>query len=54
MERFLNYSKDFLKNEEGLTIVEYVVGAGAMIIGLSGLFTVVYGILTDEFDSIFD
>ncbi|MGC9462537.1 Flp family type IVb pilin [Vibrio genomosp. F10] len=53
MKHFLNVSKEFFANEEGLTVVEYVVGAGAMIIGLSGFFTVVYGILTDEFESVF-
>ncbi|MGF1719975.1 hypothetical protein L4D20_08015 [Vibrio kyushuensis] len=53
MNHFLYSIKEFLYDEEGLTVVEYIVGAGALIIGFSGLFTVIYGIITDEFDSIF-
>ncbi|TFH90023.1 Flp family type IVb pilin [Vibrio ouci] len=32
-----NISK-FMKDEEGLTVVEYVVGAGLLVAGLAGIF----------------
>ncbi|MGR5537418.1 Flp family type IVb pilin [Vibrio campbellii] len=39
MEKFTQAVKDFWNDEEGLTVVEYVVGAGLLVVGLSGLFT---------------
>ncbi|MGF1696780.1 hypothetical protein L4C54_14010 [Vibrio lamellibrachiae] len=54
MNHFLKTINEFIDDEEGLTFVEYLVGAGALIVGLSGLFTVFYGILSGEMGSIFD
>ncbi|MGD8116200.1 Flp family type IVb pilin [Vibrio sp. TRT 29B02] len=45
---------DFLKDEEGLTVVEYVVGAGLLVVGFAGLFVAFRGILTAEFSTIFN
>jgi len=45
--------KRFLDDEEGLTVVEYVVGAGLIVVGFAGLFVAFRGILTTEFASIF-
>lgn len=44
---------DFFKEEEGLTVVEYVVGAGLLVVGFSGIFIVFGELLTEQFASIF-
>jgi pilus assembly protein Flp/PilA len=31
---------DFFKDEEGLTVVEYVIGAALLVAGLTGIFNV--------------
>ena len=31
---------EFLNDEEGLTVVEYVIGAALLVAGLTGIFTV--------------
>lgn len=46
--------QEFLMDEEGLTVVEYVVGAGVMVAGFAGLFIAFRGILSDEFATIFN
>ncbi|GLT19531.1 hypothetical protein GCM10007938_33130 [Vibrio zhanjiangensis] len=43
----------FLADEEGLTVVEYVVGAGLIVVGFAGLFFAFRDILTAEFATIF-
>lgn len=43
----------FLCDEEGLTTVEYVVGAGLLVAGLAVFFAGYAGILTAEFASLF-
>lgn len=45
---------NFLLDEEGLTVVEYVVGAGLIVVGFAGLFIAFRGILTNEFATIFN
>ncbi|WP_204243969.1 Flp family type IVb pilin [Vibrio galatheae] len=45
---------DFLIDEEGLTVVEYVVGAGLVAIGLTILFLGFGGLVSEEFSTIFD
>lgn len=49
----LTYIKDFLKDDTGLTVVEYVVGAGLMVVGLAGLFIAFRDILIAEMSTIF-
>lgn len=44
---------DFLKDEEGLTVVEYIVGAGMLVVGFAGLFLAFRGLLTEQFASLF-
>lgn len=44
---------NFINDETGLTVVEYVVGAGVMLVGLSGLFLAFKDVLTEEFNSLF-
>ncbi|MCL9781432.1 hypothetical protein M9194_08330 [Vibrio sp. S4M6] len=43
----------FFSEEEGLTTVEYVVGAGLLVAGLAVFFAGYAGILTTEFASLF-
>ncbi|WP_375752959.1 Flp family type IVb pilin [Vibrio sp. HN007] len=38
MSKFINACKDFMNNEEGLTVVEYVVGAALLVAGLAAIF----------------
>jgi len=45
---------NFLKDEEGLTVVEYVVGAGMLVVGFAGIFVIFNGLLSDKFESFFD
>ena len=44
---------EFCRDEEGLTVVEYVVGAGLIVAGFAGLFIAIRGILSAEFATIF-
>lgn len=39
MNKFMQLTKDFINDEEGLTIVEYVLGAAALVIAVGGFFT---------------
>ena len=38
MSTLVNKITAFMKDEEGLTVVEYVVGAGLLVAGLAGIF----------------
>lgn len=33
MDKFLNNCKEFMKDEEGLTVIEYVIGAAGVFQG---------------------
>ena len=46
--------KAFLNDESGLTVVEYVVGAGLMVIVFSSVFVAFSDSLTSELSSIFE
>lgn len=39
MDKLMNNIKDFLNDEEGLTVIEYVIGAAMLVLGLSTIFT---------------
>ncbi|UPR48052.1 Flp family type IVb pilin [Vibrio cyclitrophicus] len=39
MDKFLNNFKEFMKDEEGLTVIEYVIGAAMLVLGLTTIFT---------------
>jgi len=54
MNNFMNKMKEFLNDEEGLTVVEYVVGAGLLVGGLSLVFNSLSTTLSDELGTIFD
>ncbi len=38
MNKLINSIQSFMKDEEGLTVVEYVVGAGLLVIALGVIF----------------
>lgn len=44
---------DFFRDEEGLTVIEYVVGAGFLVVGFSGIFIVFEELLSEQFRTIF-
>ena len=44
----------FFKDEEGLTVVEYVVGAGLIVIALAAVFENLGTLLQGELATIFD
>ncbi|MGC9462538.1 MULTISPECIES: Flp family type IVb pilin [Vibrio] len=54
MSNLVNLIKDFMNDEEGLTVVEYVVGAGLLVAGLAGIFGTFSDTLTTELGSVFD
>ncbi|MDG3087326.1 Flp family type IVb pilin [Vibrio hannami] len=39
MSKLINLCKEFMKDEEGLTVVEYVVGAALLVVGLAAIFS---------------
>ncbi|MGF1823089.1 Flp family type IVb pilin [Vibrio splendidus] len=39
MDKFLNNCKEFMKDEEGLTVVEYVIGAALLVLAITTVFT---------------
>lgn len=39
MNKFITHCKAFMQDEEGLTVVEYVVGAGLLVAGLTLIFS---------------
>ena len=53
MDKVLTQVKEFLKDEEGLTVVEYVVGAGLLVAGLTGIFTTFSSTLQTQLGSVF-
>lgn len=53
MNRVLINIQEFLKDEEGLTVVEYVVGAGLLVAGLTGIFTTFSSTLQTQLGLVF-
>lgn len=53
MSKLMNNITSFMQDEEGLTVVEYVVGAGLLVAGLAGIFGTFSGILEGELSTIF-
>jgi len=49
----LNQITRFIEDEEGLTVVEYVVGAGALALAMGGLFTAFGEALVAELNEVF-
>jgi len=53
MSRLTARANAFFADESGLTVVEYVVGAGLMVIVFTGVFAAFSDSLTSELDTIF-
>ncbi|AIW17936.1 Flp family type IVb pilin [Vibrio coralliilyticus] len=53
MNKVLMNVKAFLKDEEGLTVVEYVVGAGLLVAGLTGIFATFSSTLETQLTGVF-
>ncbi|EKO3438183.1 Flp family type IVb pilin [Vibrio fluvialis] len=52
MNKFTKFVKDFWQDEEGLTVVEYVVGAGLLVAALSVVFANWGSTLTTKLNTI--
>ncbi|MET2899256.1 Flp family type IVb pilin [Vibrio rotiferianus] len=52
MSKFVDSCKAFLKDEEGLTVIEYVIGAAMLVFGLSTIFTGISGELSTKLTTI--
>ncbi|KJY85004.1 fimbrial protein [Vibrio galatheae] len=53
MSKLINNISAFMKDEEGLTVVEYVVGAGLLVVALAAVFANFGTTLQGELDSVF-
>lgn len=53
MNTKIEVCRNFLKDEEGLTVVEYVVGAGLLVGGLGVFFSGYSGTLSTAFAALF-
>ncbi|MBW3694241.1 Flp family type IVb pilin [Vibrio sp. T187] len=51
MNKFINNVKAFMNDEEGLSVVEYVVGAALLVGALSAVFSTLGTSLTSELSS---
>ncbi|WP_394126976.1 Flp family type IVb pilin [Vibrio hepatarius] len=54
MSTLIKKISTFMKDEEGLTVVEYVVGAGLLVAGLAGIFGTFSDTLTTELSNVFN
>ncbi|WP_038175022.1 MULTISPECIES: Flp family type IVb pilin [Vibrio] len=54
MSKLIKNITAFIKDEEGLTVVEYVVGAGLIVIALAAVFDNLGTLLQGELATIFD
>lgn len=52
MDGFLDCCREFWKNDEGLTVVEYVLGAGLLVIALVGIFAGMNDLLAGKLNNI--
>lgn len=54
MDKFLKNCKEFLNDEEGLTVIEYVIGAAMLVLGLTTIFSGVGSALAAKLIAIVD
>lgn len=52
MNKFTQAIKNFWQDEEGLTVVEYVIGAGLLVVALTAVFTALGTELTAKLTAI--
>ncbi|MCZ4295496.1 MULTISPECIES: Flp family type IVb pilin [Vibrio] len=54
MSKLIKNISEFMKDEEGLTVVEYVVGAGLLVAGLAGIFGTFSSALEAQLGTVLD
>ncbi|MEZ9352191.1 Flp family type IVb pilin [Vibrio splendidus] len=54
MNNLLKNIKEFMSDEEGLTVVEYVIGAAMLVFGLTSIFGNIGTVLGDKLSDIVD
>ncbi|MGD8234419.1 Flp family type IVb pilin [Vibrio sp. TRT 1302] len=54
MSKLIKNISEFMKDEEGLTVVEYVVGAGLLVAGLAGIFGTFSSVLETQLGTVFE
>ncbi|MEZ8722272.1 Flp family type IVb pilin [Vibrio pomeroyi] len=54
MNNLLKNIKEFMNDEEGLTVVEYVIGAAMLVFGLTSIFGNIGTVLGDKLSDIVD
>lgn len=52
MDKLMNDIKNFFNDEEGLTVVEYVIGAAMLVFGLTTIFSGIGDVLADKLSAI--
>lgn len=52
MSKLIKNMAAFMKDEEGLTVVEYVVGAGLLVAGLAGIFGTFSSLLEGQLNTV--
>ena len=52
MSKFLNICKEFMNDEEGLTVIEYVIGAAMLVLGLTTIFSGIGNTLSNKLSAI--
>ncbi|MEZ8373810.1 Flp family type IVb pilin [Vibrio cyclitrophicus] len=52
MDKLLNNCKEFMKDEEGLTVIEYVIGAALLVLGLTTVFSGLGNTLSTKLNAI--
>ena len=52
MDKFLNNCKEFMKDKEGLTVIEYVIGAALLVLGLTTVFSGLGNTLSTKLNAI--
>ncbi|MEI8633721.1 Flp family type IVb pilin [Vibrio sp. PP-XX7] len=53
MKNLISRCKSFLNDEEGLTVVEYVVGAGLLVAALTAVFSGWGALISNELANVF-
>ncbi|EGU41620.1 Flp family type IVb pilin [Vibrio splendidus] len=52
MSKFLKICKEFMNDEEGLTVIEYVIGAAMLVLGLTTIFSGIGNTLSNKLSAI--
>ncbi|MCC4855577.1 Flp family type IVb pilin [Vibrio lentus] len=52
MSKFLKNCKEFMNDEEGLTVIEYVIGAAMLVLGITAVFDGIGTTLGDKLSTI--